>query len=105
MKVNRGWAQDFGKLRMDVTVDEEDLRALLAERGAADPDGLARSLTTMDKYQVMHNEARLYEHLALADQAGRKTDPGQALLRQALEYRGKRDAILEKYAPRVPPGE
>jgi hypothetical protein len=97
MKIKRGWATDFGKVRFDVEVDEYDLRRMLAARGIEDPEALSATMRTADVEAIMDAEAMTFVHMSLA-----KQEPGSkdAHEKKAAEYRAERNRVLDKYAPK-----
>jgi hypothetical protein len=97
MEVKDGWATDFGKVRWDVLVQEIDLHRMLIARGVEDPVALAARMTTGDVEEIMANEAAAFRHVSLA-----KQEPAQreAHMAKVVEYRGLRNGLLDKYAPK-----
>jgi hypothetical protein len=94
MKVKRGWATDFGKIRFDVEVDETDLLRMLTEHGAADPRAVAARMDTFDVFRIMDAEAEAWASLSLS-----KQEPAQADVHRARvkAQRTERDRLLAKY--------
>lgn len=99
MKIKRGWATDFGKVRYDVEVDETDLLRMLADYGDEDPAATAARMSTQNVMQIMDAEAMSFVHFSLS-----KHEPAQAEthLGKVKEFRAERDALLDKYVPRKP---
>jgi hypothetical protein len=102
MRINRGWAVDYGKKRFDVTVEEVDLLRLLADHGAEDPAKTSAGMTVQDVYLVMDAEAMIFVCHSLARQ-----EPAQkAEHKQALDkYTDVRDGVLDRHVPRPAPDE
>jgi hypothetical protein len=94
MRVKRGWATDFGKVRFDVEVDETDLLGMLAEQGCDDPEATRKIMPGKHVYRIMNAEALTFVHHSLA-----KQEPAQAEehMAKAGEHRAERDELLSKY--------
>jgi hypothetical protein len=93
MKVRRGWATDFGKIRFDVEIEEVDLVALLVMHGCTDPEGVRRRMDPYDAARIMDCEAQFYVAYSLS-----KQEPGNAKMHEAAAAAHKvaRDKILTR---------
>jgi hypothetical protein len=98
MNVTRGWSTDFAKLKFSVMVEEADLLSMLAERGAEDPVAARADMPTKHAYLIMDAEAMSYVHHSLS-----KVDkePTEEHLAKVKQYRAERDALLDKYVPKL----
>jgi len=91
MKVKRGWATDFGKIRFDVEVDETDLLRMLTAHGCTTPEETAATMDTYVVFRILDAEAQAYVAATLARQ-----EPGTAETHraQAGAWRTQRDKLL-----------
>lgn len=101
MESNRGWSKDFGKRRYDVTIQEVDLRRLLAER-EVDPVATAARMTAWDVQMVMDHQADAFMHWSMAKEPDEPTEAHQAT---AAAHLAACSRLLDKYAPRPPAGK
>jgi hypothetical protein len=96
MESTRSWAKDYGKRRYDVTIQEVDLLADLAQRGV-DPGKTRLMMTTWDVQMVMDHTANAFMYWSLAKEPG---EPRQEHQAAASAHLAARDKLLDKYAPR-----
>lgn len=93
--MKRGWSGDYGKDRLDVETEEDDLVRLLVEKGAGDPQAVVRSLTNLQASRLLDLEALLYGTLSRASDIADKEDPARKKLKaKAAAYRQERDNIV-----------
>lgn len=97
MEIKRGWATDFGKIRFDVTVQEVDLLAMLAERGAKDPELVAEALRPYDRYRIMDAEAEAWVALSLSKQEAGNADARKVHLEKVKAMNAVRNKVIDSY--------
>lgn len=102
MLVRRGANTKFGNRKFDIETDETDLRRMLAEGGAEDPEAVAARMPTKDVYLALDHEAQAFLHSALRDL---EPEEKQVHAEAAKRHRALRDKYLAPYLPRPVPAE
>lgn len=105
MLIRRGWSLDYAKHKFDVEMDETDLLRMLASREVPDPVKLAAGMPTEDVYLALDADAMAFVHDTLRKDAPEGSQDRQGHADKVKAYRANREAVLDKYAPRLPEPE